>query len=54
MAKLDADEPVVAWSPDGSQLAILSSEALVNYELAGGVRKPILSPGGYGTVDWKR
>jgi len=54
MAKLDADEPVVAWSPDGSQLAILSSEALVNYQLAGGARKPILSPGGYGTVDWKR
>ena len=54
LAKIDADEPTVAWSPDGGSIAILSSEGLASFEIAGAVRKPILTPGGYGTVDWAR
>jgi Tol biopolymer transport system component len=52
VAKIQLDEPVGAWSPDGSRFMVLSSEAL--WEVAPGTTSPkqILTPGAYGSVDW--
>jgi len=49
---LEADEPVPAWSPDGSRFIILSFEALVSIPVTGGQPSQIMKPGAYGTVDW--
>ncbi len=54
MLPIQADEPVATYSPDGSNLAILSIEALSVMPSAGGNRTKILSPGGAGSIDWAR
>jgi Tol biopolymer transport system component len=54
VAALSADEPVVAPSPDGTQLAIFSADALATVPVGGGRLTPLLTPGGYGTVDWAK
>jgi len=51
---LEADEPVPAWSPDGSRFIILSFEALFSVPVAGGQPSQIMKPGAYGTVDWAK
>ncbi len=51
---IQADEPVATYSPDGTQLAILSIEALSVMPASGGNRTTILSPGGAGSIDWAR
>jgi Tol biopolymer transport system component len=54
VAELAADDPSAAWSPDGTQLAILSVEALRTTGLAGDSTRLLLEPGSYGSVDWTR
>jgi Tol biopolymer transport system component len=54
VAALSADEPALASSPDGSQLAILTVDALSTMPAGGGRLTPLLTPGGYGTVDWTK
>jgi hypothetical protein len=49
---LQGDDPTEAWSPDGSQIAILATEALGIAPAAGGKPTSILYPGGSGSVDW--
>jgi len=52
VAAISADEPAVAPSPDGSQLAILTADALATMPVGGGRLTTLLAPGGFGTVDW--
>lgn len=52
VAALGADDPAVAPSPDGSQLAILTADALATMPVGGGRLTTLLAPGGFGTVDW--
>jgi Tol biopolymer transport system component len=54
VAAISADEPVVALSPDGSQLAIFSADALATMPLSGGRLTPLLTPGGFGSIDWAK
>jgi Tol biopolymer transport system component len=54
VAPLNADEPALAPSPDGRQLAILTVDALSTMPMSSGKLTPVLAPGGYGTVDWAR
>lgn len=54
VAAISADEPVVAPSPDGSQLAILTADALATMPVGGGRLTPLITPGGFGTVDWAK
>jgi hypothetical protein len=54
VAKVSADDPSLAPSPDDGHIAILSSEALAALPAAGGNGSSILVPGGYGSVDWTR
>ena len=51
---ISADEPAMAPSPDGTQLAILTVDALSTLPTGGGKPTPVLAPGGYGSVDWAR
>ncbi len=52
VAAISADEPALAPSPDGTQLAILTIDALATMPIGGGRLTPLLTPGGFGTVDW--
>jgi Tol biopolymer transport system component len=52
VAAISADEPALAPSPDGSQLAVFTVDALSTMPLSGGRLTPLLTPGGYGSVDW--
>lgn len=54
IAAINADEPAVAPSPDGSQIAIFTVDALSTMAVGGGRLTPLLTPGGYGTVDWAK
>jgi Tol biopolymer transport system component len=54
LARLEADEPVAAWSPDGAHLAVLSVESLSIMPAAGGAGTIVLAPGAYGSVDWTK
>jgi Tol biopolymer transport system component len=54
MLALQADEPVATYSPDGSNLAVLSIEHLSMVQVATGTRSQIMSPGGSGSIDWTR
>src|SRR5205814_9151378 len=54
VATIGADDPVSAWSPDGSRLAVLSGEALRTIGLDGSPERPLIQPGSYGSVDWAR
>jgi Tol biopolymer transport system component len=48
------DEPIAAWSPDGAQISLLSSEMLAVLRVGAGAPTPILQPGAHGSVDWTR
>jgi len=54
LASLAADEPMGAWSPDGSQIAVVSTEYVGLLPATGGTPRQLLTPGGYGSVDWSR
>ena len=51
---MDADEPIAAWSPDGSHFAVLSFANLITIPSSGGSPTERLSPGSYGAIDWLR
>jgi Tol biopolymer transport system component len=51
---MEADEPLPAWSPDGSQFAVMSFERIVTVPTSGGAPTERLAPGSYGAIDWLR
>ncbi|HET6315496.1 MAG TPA: hypothetical protein VFG86_03480 [Chloroflexota bacterium] len=53
-ADIKDDDPTVAWSPDGSRLAIFGIAALYLVESKGGSTTKLIEQGGYGGLDWTR
>jgi Tol biopolymer transport system component len=54
IADIKDDDPTVAWSPDGSKLAIFGVAALYVVDSAGGPTEKLVDQGGYGGLDWTR
>lgn len=54
LTNLLLDDPVGAWAPDASQLAILAAEYLAVMPLNATEPTPIMTPGAYGSIDWAR
>jgi len=54
VAKIQDDDPTVAWSPDGSRLAIFGIAALYAVDAKGGAPAKLVDRGGYGGLDWTR
>lgn len=54
IADIKDDDPTVAWSPDGSKLAIFGVAALFMVDATGGASAKLTDQGGYGGLDWTR
>jgi Tol biopolymer transport system component len=54
IADIKDDDPTVAWSPDGSKLAIFGVAALFLVDGKGGPTEKLVDQGGYGGLDWTR
>jgi Tol biopolymer transport system component len=54
VADIKDDDPTVAWSPDGSRLAIFGVAALYVVDSKGGPTQKVVEQGGYGGLDWTR
>ncbi len=54
VADIKDDDPTVAWSPDGSKLAIFGIGALYMADSKGGPPTKLVEQGGYGGLDWIR
>jgi dipeptidyl aminopeptidase/acylaminoacyl peptidase len=54
VADIKDDDPTVAWSPDGSKLAIFGVAALLVVDSKGGPTEKLTQQGGYGGLDWTR
>jgi Tol biopolymer transport system component len=54
IADIKDDDPTVAWSPDGSRLAIFGVAALYVVDSKGGPTQKLVEQGGYGGLDWTR
>ena len=54
IADIKDDDPTVAWSPDGSKLAIFGVAALYVVDARGGPTDKLVDQGGYGGLDWTR
>jgi len=54
VADVKEDEPTVAWSPDGSHLAIFGVAALYAVGAKGGPVQKLVDQGGYGGLDWTK
>jgi Tol biopolymer transport system component len=54
LADIKDDDPTVAWSPDGSKLAIFGVAALYVVDARGGPTDKLVDQGGYGGLDWTR
>jgi Tol biopolymer transport system component len=54
IADIKDDDPTVAFSPDGTKLAIFGVQALFLVDAAGGPTQKLNEPGGYGGLDWTR
>jgi Tol biopolymer transport system component len=52
LVTLQEDEPTVAWSPDGKQLAIFGVSALYLADAQGGKPTRLVDQGGYGVLGW--
>ena len=52
IADIKDDDPTVAWSPDGSKLAIFGVAALYVVDAKGGPTDKLVDQGGYGGLDW--
>jgi Tol biopolymer transport system component len=53
IADIKDDDPTVAWSPDGTKLAIFGVAALYVADGKGGPTDKLVDQGGYGGLDWK-
>jgi Tol biopolymer transport system component len=54
IADIKDDDPTVAWSPDGSRLAIFGVAALFLVDGKGGATEKLTDQGGYGGLDWSK
>ena len=54
VADLKEDDPNVAWSPDGSRLAVFGSPRCTWSTRAAGTPSKLVDQGGYGGLDWTR
>ncbi len=54
VADIKDDDPTLAWSPDGSKLAIFGVAALYVVDARGGPTSKLVEQGGYGGLDWSR
>jgi Tol biopolymer transport system component len=54
VADIKDDDPTVAYSPDGSKLAIFGVAALYLVDVKGGPTEKLVDQGGYGGLDWTR
>jgi Tol biopolymer transport system component len=54
IADIKDDDPTVAWSPDGSRLAIFGVAALYMVDSKGGPSQKLVDQGGYGGLDWTK
>lgn len=54
IADIKDDDPTVAFSPDGSKLAIFGVAALYVVDANGGPTEKLVDQGGYGGFDWTR
>jgi Tol biopolymer transport system component len=54
IADIKDDDPTVAWSPDGSKLAIFGVAALFLVDATGGPTTKLTDQGGYGGLSWTR
>jgi Tol biopolymer transport system component len=54
IADIKDDDPTVAWSPDGSRLAILGVAALYVVDANGGPPEKLVDQGNYGSLDWTK
>jgi Tol biopolymer transport system component len=52
IADIKDDDPTVAWSPDGSKLAVFGVAALFMADARGGPTDRLVDQGGYGGLDW--
>jgi Tol biopolymer transport system component len=52
VADIKDDDPTVAWSPDGSKMAIFGVAALYMVDSKGGPTTKLVEQGGYGGLDW--
>jgi len=52
IADIKDDDPTVAWSPDGSKLAVFGVAALFIADPRGGPTDKLVDQGGYGGLDW--
>ncbi len=55
LADVNEDEPNVAWSPNGTQIAVFGPSALRVVEAKpNGRSEKLVDQGGYGIVDWTK
>jgi Tol biopolymer transport system component len=54
IADIKDDDPTVAWSPDGSKLAIFGVAALFLVDAKGGPTEKLTDQGGYGGLSWTK
>jgi Tol biopolymer transport system component len=54
VADIKDDDPTVAWSPDGTRLAIFGVAALYVVDSKGGPTQKLVEQGGYGGLDWTK
>jgi Tol biopolymer transport system component len=52
LGTLEEDEPTVAWSPDGSHLAVSGGTGVYVLDVARGEATRLLNMGGFGGIDW--
>jgi Tol biopolymer transport system component len=52
IADIKDDDPTVAFSPDGTKLAIFGVAALYVVDAKGGPTEKLVDQGGYGGLDW--
>jgi Tol biopolymer transport system component len=54
VADIKDDDPTVAWSPDGSRMAVFGVAALYLVDSKGGATTKLVEQGGYGGLDWAK
>jgi Tol biopolymer transport system component len=52
LGTLEEDEPTLAWSPDGSHLAVSGATGVYVMDVARGEATRFLNMGGFGGIDW--